>query len=616
MKSLVKPMLTIFLFLTFFSSCNNEELFIEPIIEVVEEPTTPDDDITTEEDEVLEEEENTEDVDDTPVEASTTPCDFNLSTVQSGATVVINCVMDLDGQTINLPSNVTIAYEGGDIKNGTLNFSGGSVISGELLNNTLELTGTLPTLKENEFDFIPNRWGIVEGKVSDEVASTNSDIINQTIDLVKELGVDTFLIDKLDAYFGMQDLGQSKYASVFIPSDFSFIMTENTNLRVQPNDLEKHALLFSWNADNVLISGGKLWGDRYTHDYSGGGSHEWGHIISFKGVHNGIVDNVEMHDGAGDGFYVWPDTDRNADGTLKPGRRESFNITVKNSLINNNRRNNISIVDGTNIFIEYNTITNGGSANSVSPAVAVIVESRATMAPDGNSLYTWEKTENVHIRHNIFEDNRADVVLLSGEKTYIYGNTFRSKSGVGIAAAADGKVYNNTFENTERLASNSKALVLESRAFSNGEYRVKNYEVTNNTFTGYQYGILANGAGHEIKDNTIINCERSITVGSSKDLEFYNNTITSNVSKSYGYYTFQTESSIKNCLITNGEINVQDKALFFTRKNNIEAGNIIIDNVDFKGDIKLNGVQNITIKNSTYDNIEIIDCSPTLINNN
>jgi parallel beta-helix repeat protein len=615
MKTTLKAMIYTCLIVLSTLSCNNEELFIEPTAEVVVTDTT-----TPAEDANAEEDGNTE----TTADASLS-CEFTLDNVAANTTIVINCILDLGGQTINLPPNVTIVYEGGDIINGTLTFSDNTVISGELLNSSLTLSGSTPVMKDTKFHFDPQRWGILEGKVSDAVAMTNSNIINQTIISVKELGVDTFVIDKLDAYFGMQDLGQSKFTSIFIPSNFSFIMTENTNLRVQPNALEKCALLFSWNTDNVLISGGKLWGDRYEHDYSSGSSHEWGHIIFFKGVHNGVVDNVEMHEGSGDGFYVSADAQRNFDGSLQSGRRESFNVMVKNCLINDNRRNNISIVDGTNIFIEYNTIRNAGSgdnssgvsSNGTSPRAGIDIEPRKKNAPDNNSVYDIEKTENVHIRHNIMEDNYAgDIALYSGEKTYVYENTFRSKSGIGAAYSYNNKIYNNTFERPEGLMAGSKGISLEPRYWANGTYRKTDFEIYNNTFSGYQFGIIAGGQGHVIKNNIMNDCERGIILVNSEDLVFDNNTISSNISNSYGYYTFSGEGSIKNCLIKNGETNVQGIELYFSYKNNDEAGDIIIDNVDFNGDIRFNNIQNITVKNSSFTDIEITNCTPILMNNN
>ena len=614
MKMIIKPMLFLFMITATCLSCNNEELFIEPTADVIADTDTPVDPDTPAEDT------NSGTVD------TSLPCDFTLDALQAGDTVIINCMMDLGGATINLPANVTIVYEGGDIINGTLNFSDNSVISGELLNSSLTLSGSSPLLKDTTFQFDPQRWGIVEGKVSDAVALNNGEILNGMITQAKNMGISTFKIDEMDAYFGINNDDRKPYA-IFVPSNFNLIMTDNTNLRIQPNGQPYYALLFSWEVDNVLISGGKLWGDRYTHDYNTtGGSHEYGHIIWFKAVQNGVVDNVEMHEGTGDGFYVSGSSDRNRDGSLKEDRRESFNITVKNCLIDDNRRNNISIVDGTNIFIEYNTIRNAGSgddssevsSNGTSPRAGIDIEARKHNFPDGNSVGDIEKTENVHIRHNIMEDNYAgDVALFNGENTFVYENTFRSKGGVGSAYSYNNKIYNNVFERPEGLMSGSAAIKLEPRYWANGNHRNTDFEVYGNTISGYQFAILAGGQGNTFNNNTMTDCQRGIILLTSEDLVFDNNTISSNISNSYGYYTFSGEGSIKNCLINNGEISVQSRDLFFSNTNNDEAGYITIDNVDFNGGgIFLNSAQNITIKNSTFDDIKIIDCNPILVNNN
>ncbi|WP_208326563.1 NosD domain-containing protein [Algibacter lectus] len=588
-----------------YSSCNNEELYEEPLVEkIINEGQLEDSDENSNSD-------------------PTSLCDFNIDNIQPNSTVILNCILDLHGNTVNIPENVTFLYEGGDIINGTLNISDNTVISGELLNPSLSISGSYPQTKDTSFYFDPRRWGIIEGKVSNEIAISNSSIFNKVINLAKEYGITNFIIDEMDAYFGVGN-NPSHYA-LRLPSNINLMMSDNTNIRVQPNSYAWNDLILCWEADNILISGGKLWGDRYTHDYeSESGTHEFGYLINFKAVHNSVIDNVELHEATGDGFHILGGSDRNADGSLKPNRRESINVTIKNCLINDNRRDNISVVDGRNIFIENNTFRKAGNdsdspsanAKSVSPRVAVMIESREKVAPDGNSVYKWEITENVHIKNNVFENNRADIVLLSGEKAYIYQNTFKSLSGVTVGAAVDGKIYNNKFESQEGPISNSYGLLLESRTFANGEDRVKNYEVTNNTFIGYQYGILANGTDHTIKDNIITNCKRGITLGASTNLQLDNNIISSNISDSYGFYTFSFESYLKNCIIKNGEINVLGTPLFLINKNNDEDGDITIDNVNFKGRIRLQAVQNITIKNSIFSSTKFVDSDPILINNN
>ena len=140
MKIIIKPLLLTFIFMPFFMSCNNDELQTDdPVKESIKEPT-----------------------DQPEGNEITTPCGFDLSKVQANQTIVINCLLDLGGDTVNLPANVKLLYEGGDIINGTLNFSTNNSISGQLLSASLNLTGSIPLIKDPVFEFKPQRWGIVQ----------------------------------------------------------------------------------------------------------------------------------------------------------------------------------------------------------------------------------------------------------------------------------------------------------------------------------------------------------------------------------------------------------------------------------------------------------------------
>jgi hypothetical protein len=553
-------------------------------------------------------------------------CEFDFSTFSSNDEILINCNYNLNGQTITLPENITLKYDGGILTNGTIILDGGQ-IDGKLLNADLEIEGS-SRLLSTDFVFEKEKWNITEGQVSDNVAIINKDNINKAINQVKQLRGYTFDLNNIDAYFNVSHTNDRHdlEATILIPSNFHFKMGDDCNLRVQPNGELGSVLMYSKSTENVLISGGKLWGDRYTHDYNSiSGTHEWGHIIMFRGVHNSTIDGVEMHEAAGDGFEIGGTAHRNNDGSLKSHGRESYNVTVKNCLLNDHRRNNMSIVDGTDLFIEYNTFLNAGSGNSqpgvssngISPRAGIDIEAFKNNAPDNNSVYHWELCTNIHIRNNTFENSfSVDVAIYNGETTSVYENTFKSKRAVSSAYSFNNKVYNNSFERPEGLRAGSQAINLEPRYWANGEHRVKDFEVYGNTFSGYQFAIVAGGQGHTIKNNLINDCQRGIIVITSLDIEFDNNIINSSVNNSYGYYTFSSETVLKNILIKNGETNVQGLGLYISFKNNNDEGDITIDNVDFNGNIGLNTAQNITVKNSTFNNIGITNCSPVLINNN
>ena len=263
MKMIIRPMYLILVFMISLS-CNNEELFVEPVTEVIDEP-------------VDDEEQDPEDTDDDF--DATQPCDFTLDNIEPNSTIVINCILDLDGATVNLPANVTILYEGGDIINGSLVFSGTSVISGELLNSSLTLGGSSTQMKDPTFNFDPQRWGIVEGKTTSEIALRNRDILEDMFIQTKNMGITTFSIDKMDAYFEVGNINnlsvfRSNEHGILIPSNFNLKMSKDTHLRVFPNNSSNYALMAIYDSENITIDGGNLYGDRNEHDYSSGGPHE------------------------------------------------------------------------------------------------------------------------------------------------------------------------------------------------------------------------------------------------------------------------------------------------------------------------------------------------------
>ncbi|AWX45804.1 uncharacterized protein HME9304_02834 [Flagellimonas maritima] len=608
----------LFLNVFIFSSCSAEDVFLDAILEKSSEDQEDSGNDENDEDTNSEDENRDSFKPDTEV----VDCDSTFFDIEANSTLLVNCNFDLKGAHIKLPTNISLLFEGGSIYNGALTFNGG-VISGELLNTDLEIDGQV-SLENSEFTFDKNKWNIKEGKVSDDTAFNNLNSIKDAIALVERLNGDTFEIDEIDAYFDVsrKEKWHEEKASIAIPSDFHFKMGSSCTLRVQPNEEPGYALLYIKKRKNVVISGGKLVGDRFSHDYSSGGAHDWGHTMVIDGVHNITVDGVEMREGASDGLVIEGVRDRNRDGSLVDGGQESYNVIIKNSLFDNNRRNNIAIVDGTKIYIEQNTIRNAGSgvpdqgfpsSNGTSPRAGIDIESRKYNYPDGNSLGHTEKTEDVHIRNNNFSDNYgADVALFNNEKTYVYENTFHGT--ISSAYSFNCKIYDNTFINDQEL-SGTKAISFEPRYWANGEHRTTNFEIYNNSIEGYQFGIVLGGQDNYVHNNILTNNQRGIILLNSVSNRFENNDVSSSLPNSYGYFTFSSNNSLKDITIKNSNVDVEYFGLFFSNDNEGESGEILIDNLNFDNNISLRNAHGITIKNSSYNNISITDCQPILINN-
>jgi hypothetical protein len=497
---------TVFLLLILsLTSCSDDEIFIEP--EAVEEVV--DDEVPTEAEEDTKEEEEEKDI--------TLPCDFSLSEVKPNSTVIVDCEINLEGNTVNLPSGVTLVYEGGKIENGTINFSGNTTIDGELLNNTIKLGGTNPILKDNTFRFSPERWGIVEGKVTDPVALENKKILQDVINKAKEIGVTIFEIDRIDAFFKVSGLTQfgvpDGFAGIFLPSDFDLRMTENTFLRVQPNNLNKYKLFLIANGvSNVSIKGGNLVGDRDEHDYSqpAGDTHEFGYLIQVFGASNVVVDGVHLSMATGDGIII-----SEKGHAFDEDRIESFDIVIKNCIIDLNRRNNISVTAGHDIIIENNQLLNVGQPTSkskgTSPRFAIDIEA----VRSGGRVF--EEVYGITIRNNVEKNSFAGAFIVhTGDDVTIENNDVESVIAFTVATGV--KVLNNRIiaPSTDGNGTGIQA---------GGDFKSKDNVVSGNTIRNHPLGIVVSDESVEISNNTIENYTQGIKITNLINADITNNRI-------------------------------------------------------------------------------------------
>ena len=571
MKMMLKPMLFLFLITLTCLSCNNEELFVEPTADVV------DPDVPVDTEDPVEDPDNTSD----PVD-TTLPCMFTLSTVQAGDTVIINCMMDLEGQTITLPANVTLVYEGGDIINGTLIFSENNVISGELLNAGLSLGGATPLLKDTTFNFDPQRWGIVEGETTSEIAQRNNNILEGMFIKVKNMGVSTFKIDKMDAYFEVSKVtstttNQNFYPeleAVNIPSDFNLEMTDNTILRVYPTEGKIAASLLAISqASNVTVTGGVLFGDRDLRTYSKANAEEGSHLLTIRSGKNVVLDGITFTMGSVGGLNV------NSYGfSFNPDYDPTNNIIVKNCLFKKVRMISFAITDGYNILVENNTFidTAQPTQNSDGGVVGYAMDLEPVRDRDSNGeLRFYQRVYDVTIRNNKEIGSRIGAfTIYAGDNIIIEDNELESV--VGWSYASNSKVRNNTFLDTDNL--NNTTAILAS---GSGE-TVFNNEISGNIIKGFKTGITAYTGKMKIYDNTIIDFVNGIFLNDIKNTQIYNNNIKSSIANSRGI-TFQLTSA-DNILIENNQIDVKTLSLNFVGLNQgvgEENYNVTVDNNSF-----------------------------------
>jgi len=539
-----------------------------------------------------------------------TPCVIDFSSAVANDVIIIGCDLDLNSQTITLPEHITLQFDGGSISNGTLVFNGG-LIDGKLLNINLEVEGSV-RLIDTDFLFEKEKWNITEGVVSDEVALTNRDNVNIAMELFKSLRGYTFEINDVDFFVDVRAIifgGHTERESIKIFSDTHVKMGDDCIIRMQPNSDPAGAIFTATRENNIVITGGHLWGDRYTHTYVTGtlrDSHEFGTAIVFRGVHNGLVEGVDAQEFTGDAFYMYSTRSRQADGTPTPGEAYCDNITIRGNHFNKNRRQSISVIDGTNWIIEDNILSNAGdgeqshdsapTSGGTNPRHNIDLEATRTLDADGMPMYGQIVRYGI-IRNNTFSGaGVGDIDLYTCRNIEIYGNTFTT--AISNIASRDITIYDNTF-----VSDGTRATAIHIKEFiraSTGIDENINHLIYNNTISNYEHGMTIGGTSQKVHNNTMTECNTGIFIGNGASNQFYNNVITSTISTSKGYYSFPTGISLPNTTITGEVINVKHYGMLL--KDVDGGGNLTFTDCDFNADFRKVDIRNsndITIRNSS-----------------
>lgn len=171
---------------------------------------------------------------------------------------------------------------------------------------------------------------------------------------------------------------------LFLRDNSVLVFQENSKILLAPSSKTNYGILNIINAENVIIVNPKLVGDKYEHLNDKG---EWGMGINIINGSNIRILNPHIQKCWGDGIYL---------GVRKGGSNKD--ITIRGGLIDDNRRNGISIISGKNILIEDIVLSN----SSGTPPMAGI-----DLEPNHNH----EELENIRIQRTTAFNN-ADAGFL------------------------------------------------------------------------------------------------------------------------------------------------------------------------------------------------------------
>ncbi|AXT55053.1 hypothetical protein D1815_04505 [Aquimarina sp. AD1] len=559
-------------------------------------------DVISEDEEVIEDEDDDQEEEEDDEIISDTLCDFDLSGLATNSTVTIDCLLDLEGQTINLPPNVTFDFDGGDIFNGTLIFSGGT-IDGRLLNSKLGTEGNV-NLKDPVFKFTATRWeNIVQGQTTSDIALKNTAEFENLMIRIKEMGGTTFETNVFDAFFETTKVtsttaDQNFYASVEainVPSDFHLKMSNSTNLRQFPagSRIANGAVLAVRDSDNVTISGGNIIGDRNVREYAADDVGLYGtHLLHVHSGRNVTIDGVNFIEGSKGALAIYSLGFR-----FNPDYVPTYGIKVINCSFTNIRRMGIALTDGSDILIEGNTFTNVGQPMSGSDGgeVGYAINIEAFRTRDDNGvLMENERAFDILITRNTEINSRVGFTAATiGQDITIDDNDIETRCIISLASGT--KITNNRF-NASAAASERFAIFA---AGSHSETVFDN-EIANNSIVGYAIGIATDTNDINVHDNTITNGEIGIQLKDTSDSMFNNNIINVN-----GTGISATNTFVNNTSINENEVTAGGFHLFLTGFNNTTESNGYT--ISFEGNKFLNS-KKITINNAngiTFKNNEV-----------
>lgn len=212
---------------------------------------------------------------------------------------------------------------------------------------------------------------------------------------------------------------------VEIFSNTRLLMSPGTILKAKTNTKSVYKVLRVFNADNVVIQGGSILGDRDTHT---GATGEWGYGISVMGSRNVTIRDIAITKCWGDGVNLQR---RTVDGFTAAFANQGVLLQRVRSL--NNRRQGISLESGVDVHIldcegSYNSGTAPSAGLDIEPPTeqGIMQGIRVTnFVAKGNggrgiTISTWEQTDTILIDGAWLEGN-GTVLLQSQIKSSCYG---------------------------------------------------------------------------------------------------------------------------------------------------------------------------------------------------
>ncbi len=280
-------------------------------------------------------------------------------------------------------------------KNSSLNITKGSISNGELVgdNTRLIVNKSKPTFKNLRFSgnfiigIIKTDFFVIDNNTLKDMISLTSDEIKNEVVINHDLRVRI-----PDEWRGV----------VQLRSQTNIVL--NANIHQEPTNFKGGNIFFVNDCHDVAFMGkGHLIGDVRNHQDKGG---ECIYGIWICNATNISVKNITCEEFWGDGIYIYPG------GIKHKSNNICDRIVIDSVTCNNNRRQGLSIVGGTNIIVKNSYFTNTGAIHYTPPSAGIDVEPATEYGYD---------VDNLFIENCYFEKNGPS--SYAGKKDLlVYGN--------------------------------------------------------------------------------------------------------------------------------------------------------------------------------------------------
>jgi hypothetical protein len=335
--------------------------------------------------------------DPTTGEEYTTNLLYQLMISKESTIYIIQYDYDLNQQSITIPANSVLLFEGGSISNGTIT-------------GTNTRIGATKELIFGEGISIAGTWNI------ERIYSSNFKV-NPTncYPALSNLPKFSNGVDKLTV-----EITEGDYNVTFPANNSSLLELNNNtdlivngNINVNTNNYPRYNVILVSNVTNVTVTGtGVLKGDCDTHiPNPSGGADELGMGIKVGGGKNISISGVTIKNMWGDGIYVtagYYPIPEGVDG-------DSKNVLIENIITDSNRRNNVTFESSVNVTIKNSVIKNAGTINGTAPKYGIDIEPIANF-----------NISNITIDSCSFSGNVEGAILTTtpGSLTGVYENIY------------------------------------------------------------------------------------------------------------------------------------------------------------------------------------------------